>query len=74
MDINSTRNSFANTAEGIWLKAHCAEYGFILRYPKGKEDITHINYESWHYRYVGVEIAEYIMKKGLTLEEYLEEV
>ena len=60
------------TAENKWLQAHCAEYGFILRYPKGKEDITAINYESWHYRYVGVEVAQYIMENGLTLEEYLE--
>ena len=62
------------TAENKWLQEHCAEYGFILRYPKGKEDITQINYESWHYRYVGVEVAEYIMEKGITLEEYLEEI
>lgn len=60
------------TAENKWLREHCAEYGFILRYPKGKEDITLINYESWHFRYVGKEIAEYIMKNGITLEEYLE--
>ncbi len=61
------------TAENIWLREHCAEYGFILRYPEGKEDITRISYESWHFRYVGVEVAEYIMEKGITLEEYLED-
>ena len=60
------------TAETQWLHEHCAEYGFILRYPKGKEEITEINYESWHYRYVGVEAATYIMEQGITLEEYLE--
>ena len=60
------------TAENKWLQEHCAEYGFILRYPKGKEEITDISYESWHFRYVGVEIAEYIMEKGITLEEYIE--
>ncbi len=60
------------TAENKWLQEHCMEYGFILRYPKGKEEITAINYESWHYRYVGVEVAQYIMENGLTLEEYLE--
>ena len=60
------------TKENEWLREHCAEYGFILRYPKGKEDITSINYESWHFRYVGKEAAEYIMKNGITLEEYLE--
>lgn len=59
------------TAETQWLHEHCAEYGFILRYPKGKEEITKINYESWHYRYVGVEAATYIMENGLCLEEYL---
>lgn len=61
----------ATTAETLWLHEHCAEYGFILRYPKGKEHITDIDYESWHYRYVGVEAATYIMEHGLTLEEYL---
>ncbi len=60
------------TAENKWLQEHCAEYGFILRYPEDKEDITLINYESWHFRYVGVEAAQYIMEEGITLEEYLE--
>lgn len=60
------------TEENQWLQEHCAEYGFILRYPKGKEDITKINYESWHFRYVGVEIAKYITENQITLEEYLE--
>ena len=62
------------TAENRWLQKHCAEYGFILRYPKGKEEITLINYESWHFRYVGVEAAKYIMNEGITLEEYLEQI
>lgn len=61
-----------DTAENKWLREHCAEYGFILRYPEGKEDITQISYESWHFRYVGVEAATYIMENDLTLEEYLE--
>lgn len=61
----------ARTAENKWLQEHCTEYGFILRYPEGKEDITGISYESWHFRYVGQEVAEYIMEKGITLEEYL---
>lgn len=61
-------------AENKWLRKHCAEYGFILRYPKGKEDITLISYESWHFRYVGKEAAEYIMEEGITLEEYLEKL
>ncbi len=55
-----------------WMYAHCAEYGFILRYPKDKQDVTGITYEPWHYRYVGVEAAKYIMENGLCLEEYLE--
>lgn len=54
-----------------WLKEHCAEYGFIVRYPNGKTDITGIIYEPWHFRYVGVEVAREIMSKGITLEEYL---
>lgn len=61
-----------NTEENQWLQKHCAEYGFILRYPKGKEEITSINYESWHFRYVGKEAATYIMENEITLEEYLE--
>ena len=59
------------TEENKWLQEHCAEYGFILRYPKGKEEITGISYESWHFRYVGTEISKYIMENGLTLEEFL---
>ena len=59
------------TPESIWLRENCAEYGFILRYPKEKEEITQISFESWHFRYVGVEAAKYIMENNLTLEEYL---
>ncbi len=61
------------TEENKWLRKHCAEYGFILRYPKEKEDITGISYESWHFRYVGKDAAEYITEKEITLEEYLDE-
>ena len=61
------------TQESRWLRENCSEYGFILRYPKGKEDITGIDYESWHFRYVGEEAAKEIMSRGITLEEYLEE-
>ena len=56
-----------------WLMEHCWDYGFILRYPNGSSDITGIIYEPWHYRYVGVEIAQEIRDSGLTLEEYLEQ-
>lgn len=61
-----------NTKEAKWLLQHCAEYGFILRYPQDKTDITGIAYESWHFRYVGEEAAEYIMSEGLALEEFIE--
>ncbi len=61
----------ADTKEAKWLAENAYKYGFILRYPKGKEDITHISYEPWHFRYVGKEAAEKIMKKNITLEEYL---
>lgn len=60
-----------STAEILWLKEHCSQYGFILRYPEGKEDITGVSHESWHFRYVGVDAAEAIMSQGITLEEYL---
>ena len=60
-----------NTAAYKWLYEHCAEYGFIVRYPNGKTDITGIIYEPWHFRYVGEEAAKVIMNEGLTLEEYL---
>ena len=62
----------ADTPEQQWLMAHCQEYGFILRYPEDKSDLTGIIYEPWHYRYVGVEAATEIMSQGLCLEEYLE--
>ncbi|MBR5508505.1 MAG: M15 family metallopeptidase [Lachnospiraceae bacterium] len=64
----------ADTEEAVWLEKHCAEYGFILRYPKGKQDITGIEYESWHFRYVGIPAAVYIMEHQMTLEEYLEKI
>ncbi|MBP5154982.1 MAG: D-alanyl-D-alanine carboxypeptidase family protein [Clostridia bacterium] len=66
----SKNGDFGETPQFEWLYAHCAEYGFILRYPQGKEEITGITYEPWHYRYVGVEIAAEIMGAGITLEEY----
>lgn len=54
-----------------WLMEHCQDYGFILRYPKGKEDITGIIYEPWHYRYVGKEYSKEIMEKGMCLEDFI---
>ena len=70
-DVNSTEESFANTNEAKWIAAHCVEYGFIVRFPKGKEAITGYEYEPWHIRFVGKEIAKDITEKGLCLEEYL---
>lgn len=62
---------FGNTEEGKWLRAHCAEYGFILRYLEEKEDITGYVFEPWHIRYVGAEHAQKMMDENMTLEEYL---
>lgn len=64
----------AQTQEARWLAEHCGEYGFILRYPESKTDVTGIDYESWHFRYVGKEAAAYIMEQEITLEEFLETV
>lgn len=65
---------FGGTIEAKWLQDHAAEYGFIIRYPKGKEAITGYKYEPWHIRYVGKAIAQEIMSKGITLEEYSQAV
>ncbi|MBR5741932.1 MAG: M15 family metallopeptidase [Firmicutes bacterium] len=65
-------NKFGDTAEGKWIAAHCAEYGFILRYPKERsEERTGYIYEPWHVRYVTIPVATEIMNEGLVLEEYL---
>ena len=61
------------TPEQQWLMEHCDEYGFILRYPEGKSDLTGVIFEPWHYRYVGEEAAKEIMSQGICLEEYLGE-
>ena len=63
---------FINYPEGRWINDHCSEYGFIVRYPADKTDITGYSYEPWHLRYVGVDVAREITSKGLTLEEYLD--
>lgn len=62
--------SFEQTEEFTWMQENAYKYGFILRFPKDKVNITGYQYESWHYRYVGEEVAEYIHKNNLTLEEY----
>lgn len=70
---NMDDDGFEDTEAFAWLDRHAAEYGFILRYPKGKQEITGIIYEPWHYRFVGVYYANEIKKSGLCLEEYYEQ-
>ncbi len=72
VDFNSVEESFENTPEYQWLKTHSAEYGFILRYTKEKQDITKVIYEPWHYRYVGEKHAKKMNQLGYCLEEYIE--
>ncbi len=69
-DVNTTSFAFIGTPEAQWLAENSCRYGFIIRYPEGKENITGYSYEPWHIRYVGKEFAETIYKSGLTLEEY----
>ncbi len=71
MDITSLNQSYGDTAEGKWLAGHCHEYGFIIRYPKGKTGITGYIYEPWHIRYLGTSTAKLVHDSGLTLEEFL---
>ena len=63
-------NNFYLTKEFQWMQVNAHKYGFILRYPKDKENITGYSYEPWHYRYVGKDVAEYIKKHNSTFEEY----
>lgn len=77
IDVNQIDDTFIGTPEAIWLEQHCYEYGFILRYPQAKQDITGYKYESWHIRYVGTDMSYKIHAKALemgdpslTLEEY----
>ncbi|QQZ11116.1 M15 family metallopeptidase [Heyndrickxia vini] len=80
MDITSQSENFLLTEsfekqkEGIWLRKHAHEYGFILRYPKGKEKITGYEYEPWHFRYVGKKCASIIYTNNWTLEDYFKHV
>lgn len=67
---NANMSSFEKTDEFKWLQDNAYKYGFILRYPKDKEDITGYSYESWHYRYVGKDVATKIKKLGITFDEY----
>ena len=70
-DLNELEESFGETREGRWLAENAHKYGFIIRYPKGKEGITGYMYEPWHVRYLGKDIATNVYNSGLTLEEYL---
>lgn len=65
--------AFADTKHGQWLAENCWDYGFIIRYPKDKEEITQITYEPWHLRYVGVQVAQYMRDRNLSLEEFTQE-
>ena len=74
IDIVAKANKSDDDTVWAWMKEHCAEYGFILRYPEVNEGVTGMSYEPWHFRYVGVEAAQKIMGAGITLEEYLGQV
>ena len=72
IDVNTVNASFNNTDESNWLKDNCYKYGFIIRYPEGKENITGYMYEPWHIRYVGKDLAAILYNNGswITMEEY----
>lgn len=74
LDLTNSRRNFTGSKEAKWIDKNCYKYGFILRYPKDKTNITGYSYESWHIRYVGDKIAKEIHDKKITLEEYLKEV
>ena len=71
IDVNSISSEFADTPECKWLEKNAHKYGFIIRYPKGKEALTGFQYEPWHIRYLGVDTATAVYNSGLCLEEYL---
>ena len=71
IDLNSVSDAFAGTPEANWVAKNAHKYGFIVRYPKGKEAITGYQYEPWHIRYLGVKTATAVYQSGQTLEEYL---
>ncbi|MGN0318438.1 MAG: D-alanyl-D-alanine carboxypeptidase family protein [Lachnospira sp.] len=71
MDLNSITDNFTTTKECEWVASHAHEYGFIVRFPEGKESVTGYKYESWHLRYVGKDVAKQIYESGECLEEYL---
>ncbi|MWV45739.1 D-alanyl-D-alanine carboxypeptidase family protein [Paenibacillus sp. HJL G12] len=70
---NELEENFGDSSEGKWLAEHAADYGFVIRYPKDREDITGYVYEPWHIRYIGTDLAQDVAKSGMTLEEYFDE-
>lgn len=66
--------NMATTEECQWMAAHCYEYGFVIRYPEDKQDVTEINYEPWHLRYVGKAVATYMWRNNLCLEEFQQQL
>ncbi len=72
VDLNGVLENFGGTPASNWLQKHAPDYGFILRYPADKQDITKIKYEPWHYRYVGIENAKKMNELHLCLEEYVD--
>ncbi|MNM44096.1 D-alanyl-D-alanine carboxypeptidase [compost metagenome] len=72
LDIGSTEEEMSQAPEGKWLEQHASEYGFVLRYPKDKAEITGIQYEPWHFRYVGLPHSMIMQENDFTLEQYLE--
>ncbi len=73
-NLPAADEKFADTASYAWLSANAHRFGFILRFPEDKEDITGISFEPWHYRFVGREAATYIYEHDLCLEEYMEQI
>ena len=71
-DFNMASDAFENTPMYTWMCENAEDYGFILRYPQDKQHITGVIYESWHWRFVGIDVAKEINELGLTLEEYIE--
>ena len=71
-DLNGTNRNFIKTKEGKWLNDNCYKYGFVLRFPEGKEEYTGYMYEGWHFRYVGLDLAKKLYNDGdwISLEEY----
>lgn len=74
IDFNQSSDLFAESEAFQWLLENAENYGFILRYPEDKQEITKIIYEPWHWRFVGIEVAKEINAKGLCFEEYIEEI